>query len=215
MDTSHLGFHPRPNTTTVIEIISEWFNFDPNGFDLRLACHILWKIWKTRNECIIKKISPNPSSVNFCAYKLAQSYENPKDLEELMKISSIKNDEGCNTHWSKPSPGYYTINVDGAFLDSTYESAWEDVARDKLGHYQGCMSCFGHSFSPLEAEIKGFLLGLKLAKELGYQKVILEGDCLTAVHLIKGDINCFPRKIRGLLHDIQNQLSNFENVNVI
>lgn len=210
---SPLEFRLRPDNDSVADIINEWFVSDPNGYGLMLACHILWQIWKSRNDYIFKNLNPNPSSVNINAIRLSQEYENHDDWEEVI-YDSVNEERGSNKGWNTLPPDYYKINVDGAFINLTYDSAWSAVARDEYGQYRGCRSCFGRSYSPLEAEVKSFQLGLQLANDLGFKKVILEGDSLTAVHLIKGDINDFPWKIRGLLFDIQNQLHTFEDVKV-
>ena len=50
--------------------------------------------------------------------------------------------------------------------------------------------------SPLKVELWGIKRGLKLAKDRGWKKVIIETDCETALELIEtGEIDNHPEKI--------------------
>ena len=66
---------------------------------------------------------------------------------------------------------------------------------------------------PLEVEAKAFKAGLQLAKDMGYQNIILEGDSLIIVRALCG-ISSSPSTINSMIVGMQLLCSDFCSVYV-
>ena len=87
--------------------------------------------------------------------------------------------------WSPPSVGFYKLNFDGGRLG---EIGWGHgfVIRTHLGDITAVGVEQGPNFSgPLIEEGCACLLGLRYAKEAGIANLIVEGDCLSLINLLK------------------------------
>lgn len=86
-------------------------------------------------------------------------------------------------NWYFPPPGRIKINTDGSSVDHGWVS-FGGLARDDQGWWlEGFFGRIGYA-SPLKAELWGIKRGLKLAKDRGWRKAIIEKDCETALELI-------------------------------
>ncbi|GLT41443.1 hypothetical protein SLA2020_155090 [Shorea laevis] len=95
--------------------------------------------------------------------------------------------------WEPPPPRTCKINVDGSSLGSQGLSVAGGICRDSLGLWQFGFNMqvgVGHA---VRAEIFAILKGLEIAWQKNYRKVILESDCLLAVHkVMHGTTNLDP-----------------------
>ncbi|KAF7844779.1 putative ribonuclease H-like domain-containing protein [Senna tora] len=82
---------------------------------------------------------------------------------------------------------YFKLNVDGSFMDNPGVMAAAGVIRNHLGHWVSDFSKFIGPGCSLTAELWSLLLGLKLAKDLGINKLPVESDCQQAVYLLDCD----------------------------
>ncbi|XP_075658908.1 uncharacterized protein LOC142628752 [Castanea sativa] len=81
--------------------------------------------------------------------------------------------------WSLPIAGCLTINVDGAIFSSLKTARIGVVIRNEDGCFRATL--LKKIMAPLGAvkvEVKAFEAGLLLAKDLGYQNIVLEGDSM-------------------------------------
>ena len=80
--------------------------------------------------------------------------------------------------WQAPPQGMVKINFDGAISTKTLSSGIGVVVRDDGGSVLGFLSQhFPQVVLPLEIEAKAASRALQFASELGFNQVILEGDC--------------------------------------
>ncbi|XVF21358.1 hypothetical protein REPUB_Repub12eG0083500 [Reevesia pubescens] len=84
--------------------------------------------------------------------------------------------------WQPPPDGIMKINVDAAFcnLDSTAQLGV--VIRDSRGDVN-CSAVVTKHFilSVLVGELEAILFGLDIAREMGFNSILLETDCQVAV----------------------------------
>jgi ribonuclease HI len=93
-------------------------------------------------------------------------------------INSVSRQQG-----KKPVPRCFKINTDAAFSDDSKQGAISCVIRDHEGAFQAARSiwydrCFDACY--MEAACRD---GLKLALQRGFQRVVVETDCLQVVQL--------------------------------
>ncbi|KAE8704090.1 hypothetical protein F3Y22_tig00110461pilonHSYRG00088 [Hibiscus syriacus] len=87
----------------------------------------------------------------------------------------------------KPPPGWVCLNSDGAVFGGLKRSSAGGVIRACDGSWiLGYNRSTGYC-SPLQTELWGMLIGLKLAWDHGFRCVLLQSDCLMAVRLINDD----------------------------
>ena len=87
--------------------------------------------------------------------------------------------------------GFVKLNTDGSCIPSSLSSGVGGLFRDAngkwiMGFAKGCGLC-----PPLEAELRGILIGLQLAKDRGLKKLVVESDSLMAVEAINGGHKLF------------------------
>ncbi|KAF7836148.1 ribonuclease H [Senna tora] len=113
---------------------------------------------------------------------------------------------GDSPGWIKLEGDWVKLNVDGAVSQETGFAGCGGVLRNCNGCWVKGFMCNLGKTSVICAELWGIFLGLKLAKDLGARKVIMECDSLKAVQLIQPrpgeDFNQLPMvgNIRKLLN---------------
>jgi ribonuclease HI len=84
--------------------------------------------------------------------------------------------------WLKPSPGWVKLNWDAAVSSSTNKMGVGVVARNEDGDFvAGLTASLPHVRDPLIAEILAAWRAVELGRELGYQRIVLEGDSLVTI----------------------------------
>ncbi|KAF7826680.1 ribonuclease H [Senna tora] len=102
----------------------------------------------------------------------------------LPSFLRIKNDQHCDIKWYPPSPGWIKLNVDGSRHNTTRSSACGGVARDENGNWLfGFAKRLGKR-NAIYAEIWGIFFEVRIAKEKGYPRVMIEVDSKSALELI-------------------------------
>ena len=87
------------------------------------------------------------------------------------------------------------VNVDGATTKHQNTVGVGSVIRDELGRVIVAMSRkIQAPLGPLEVETKAFEAGLQLARDMGYQDIILEGDSLILVRALCVFL-CLPQQL--------------------
>ena len=85
----------------------------------------------------------------------------------------------CEISWMKPPMGVYKINVDGATTERGQNSSIGVIIRDyKEEAAAGMCRLLDGNFSMLETELLVMEAGMLLAKDLGFQQIIIESNSL-------------------------------------
>ena len=106
------------------------------------------------------------------------------------------------------------VNVDGATTKHQNTVGVGSVIRDELGRVIAAMSRkIQAPLGPLEVEAKAFEAGLQLARDMGYQDIILEGDSLILVRALYG-LSLPPSTIDSMVMRMQLLCLDFRTVYV-
>ncbi|KAF7845080.1 ribonuclease H [Senna tora] len=94
-----------------------------------------------------------------------------------------------DSKWKKPEDGWVKVNTDGAVCRESSLGGCGGIIRDTNGDWIKGFSLKLGLANPLSAEFWSIAEGLKLAWQLGFNKVILENDSLDAINCFKNGPN--------------------------
>jgi ribonuclease HI len=116
-----------------------------------------------------------------------------------VKVSS-KGKEHCNKsdnkevaivpRWEPPPAGWFKVNVDGSFVDSTGDATIGAIAREHRGAVIFTAWCtLSWCASAAEAEAKACAEGLRLATQWARESVIIETDCARVAQALRSNVD--------------------------
>ena len=124
---------------------------------LGIFATILSEVWNARNRFLFGYSNKSLSTLSQIVISFVHNYRAAQDRDHVPGPS-------MPPFWTPPPVGFYKLNFDGGRLG---ESSW------------------GHGFV-IRAHLGcACLLGLQYAKEAGIANLIVEGDCLTLINLLK------------------------------
>ncbi|XP_023878480.2 uncharacterized protein LOC111990943 [Quercus suber] len=89
--------------------------------------------------------------------------------------------------WTPPRNGWFKINVDGAIFSKQKNEGIGVLIRDEWGRVEAAMSKkIEAPLGSVEVEAKALEAGLMLARDVGLQEVVLEGDSLSLINALCG-----------------------------
>lgn len=144
--------------------------------------HILWQIWKTRNNFVFRRILPDPTQVVAVASANAHV---ARCCNGVLSGSQLRT-SNPNRVWCPLKPGTLKINIDGAFPTATNEGSVASVCRDHFGQLVGEFTSSITASSALQIEIQALTLTLKnlLLKGMENEQLLLEFDYLVLVEAV-------------------------------
>ncbi|KAK8491833.1 hypothetical protein V6N11_069687 [Hibiscus sabdariffa] len=98
------------------------------------------------------------------------------------------NDVRVEAHWCAPATGWCKLNTDDSRCNTTGRASYGGVLRNVKGDWIMGFSRFIGVCSTLEVEIWGVLEGLNYAWHLGYRKLEVELESLSAVRILNGKV---------------------------
>ncbi|PRQ26177.1 putative RNA-directed DNA polymerase [Rosa chinensis] len=151
-------------------------------------CHLDWVGWLAANgHCSMKcygegfQFPINPTKIiieSATEWFLSQEKKNVVNEQASVALK-----------WLKPANGWVKLNVDGARSNLHGNIGAGGVIRDQFGNWiNGFLAHFGHG-EVLEAEAWGMRLGLKLAADIGMDKVVVECDSKVLVNLVNNGVD--------------------------
>ena len=106
--------------------------------------------------------------------------------------------EAVVASWTPPSVTNFKVNVDGTIFSEQRAVGIGVVARDDQGRVAATISKrINEHLWAVEAQAKAFEEGLQLAKDIGIQDFILEGDSLI-IHRALSDLIRAPTSMDSL-----------------
>jgi hypothetical protein len=88
--------------------------------------------------------------------------------------------------WQPPATSFVKCNIDAAIFISEQKVSTGACLHNEKGEFLADLSCYHNAvLTPADAEVLGLLQGLEWIATLGYNKVIVEMDCKTAVDDVK------------------------------
>ncbi|XP_019173838.1 PREDICTED: uncharacterized protein LOC109169412 [Ipomoea nil] len=135
---------------------------------------ILWWIWRWRNEGIFNhNIQPFEVKLGWLAkYDVEIKEAFKKRLNPGTGVITAANEQ---VGWTKPSRGWHKLNVDGSCKGDGMAGCG-GLIRDEAGEYCAGFSSSVGRCQVLEAEAWGVFHGLRLAREEGCAKLLVESD---------------------------------------
>jgi hypothetical protein len=129
---------------------------------------LLWLWWSERNKW-------REEGRRRTAVEVDQTALSDRFLQQTSKV--LLSETRQVQRWTKPSPGIFKINSDGAYDSKTGHGGWGFIIRDD----QGAMVKAGAGKkkflqNAFHAELLVCLAGVKMASTLGLQQVVLETD---------------------------------------
>ncbi|XP_026417508.1 uncharacterized protein LOC113312991 [Papaver somniferum] len=183
------------------QCILSWFNANDGGYSFCLGSCLLWAIWKARNKLHFEKIKPHiPTVINDVVYWFSIYYFAEDDVGISSQSARIVVNNPVQQVWYAPPEGTVKINVDVVVGLQKISAA--AIARNHVGQFLAASTKISDHSSPMVAEAKSFLLGLKLARIIQLQDVIIEGDCLNMVNIVDGSSSFTPWRVRFLVEEI-------------
>ncbi|KAL4335266.1 hypothetical protein GQ457_07G037440 [Hibiscus cannabinus] len=164
---------------------------------------IIWALWLYRNKFIFENENQRPEMV----ITFVKSY--------LMDLSIISNrwnlsNQVPTVQWSPPIPPFVKLNFDASFRQGERLASLGWVLRDDEGFILAAECALAHHISSsFAAEALAAKKGVKAAIDLGFRKVIVEGDSLTVITKLKSTDRDFS-EIGAITEDTRCFLRNLE-----
>jgi len=164
---------------------------------LELMAITAHKLWIRRNSVIFGGKVLSPSCLLKCAkdtlFEFQEACSSP--LTNLGVVSALPTNLGAGTsvryHWTNPSEGWIKLNWDAAIDSNSNTMGLGLVARDFTGKVRAMMCNFlPYVTDPAVAEAFAARQGAILARDMGFQKVVLEGDSQVIVQALNSESVC-------------------------
>lgn len=134
-----------PNTTPSLQWLQVLLQANKGKFlQLSTALHLLWQIWKARNNKVFNSAAPFPPLIISTAIFKAAQHINSRVTKTVREPQIIY------LSWSPPPTGFYKINTDGSLQN--HKAGIGFILRNDLGLFvAGISRCIGtHSISTAE-----------------------------------------------------------------
>jgi hypothetical protein len=154
-------------------------------------------LWIRRNSVIFGGKVLSPSCLLKCAkdtlFEFQEACSSP--LTNLGVVSALPTNLGAGTsvryHWTNPSEGWIKLNWDAAIDSNSNSIGLGLVGRDSTGKVWAMMCNFlAYLTDPALAEAFAARQGAILARDMGFQKVVLEGDSQVIVQALNSESGC-------------------------
>lgn len=149
------------------------------GETVRDFLAIMWEFWNARNRFIFSWPDKNLSILSKRPLDFIKCYWNHRELE--LATTHIHHPNS----WRPPSVSYVKLNLDGGQPNNS-GWGWGFVLRNHLEDLLLAGTKHGRGFAgAMIEEARSCLFGVKSAFNLGYRHIIIEGDNLSLVQLLK------------------------------
>ncbi|KAL4356853.1 hypothetical protein AHAS_Ahas09G0128200 [Arachis hypogaea] len=140
--------------------------------------------WKSRNELIFQNFPSNPKTLLNQAIYLAKNYEDCLAISEV-EVSTLSTSRKDMIGWEPPTEGWFKLNVDGSVMPPASMASCSGLIRDCQGKMIAVFMMNLGNYSITLAGLWGLYTGIKLARELGIGKLLIETVSLCASKFVQ------------------------------
>ncbi|XP_038717221.1 uncharacterized protein LOC120010502 [Tripterygium wilfordii] len=146
-------------------------------------------IWLRRNKFVHEGILQHPTQVAYYGIHSAEDIALAQSEGPTMLESTGLNNSTLNAQlWKGPPDLVVKANWDAALHSPTNSTGIGVIYRDSSGDVLACSSLVWQTkLDPSLAEAMGALHAIKLARELGFNNLLVEGDSSIIVDAIRGE----------------------------
>ncbi|KAF7813509.1 ribonuclease H [Senna tora] len=171
----------------------------------------MWLLWLWRNKALFDENFSRPYEPHCCVLEFVGNYNSAVDVFSTNRTPSLPRES--LVAWEKPPDGWAKVNSDGAVRVIDGMFACGAIVRDHNGSWIVGMTRQLAPCSVLKAEAWGALEGLRLARDFGVKKVILESDSMNLVDSLLG--RCLSgADVRSIVHEASLLLASFDGFKV-
>ncbi|KAK8532151.1 hypothetical protein V6N12_053597 [Hibiscus sabdariffa] len=164
---------------------------------------LVWALWIYRNNKVHENNSQSAKDLALFVLAFVQEYDG------IHKVSSPQQNTD-NICWNPPIGDSVKVNFDASFNSSEKRSTSSIIIRDSSGLPMAA-STVPHLFTmdPEMAEVKACEQAILLARDLGFRKVIIEGDALNVISKLnslvedRSDISAIVKNIQDVRKQFQ------------
>ncbi|KAF7832302.1 putative ribonuclease h protein [Senna tora] len=169
----------------------------------------LWELWLNRNKVIFQGLNSLPAASGRTTFVKAAEFSH------LAKNIFHKSERHKSwVKWVAPTDGWFKLNTDGSCLGNPGDMAAAGIIRDQFGNWVSGFSKhlgFGNS---LKAEMWALALGIKLAKDLACERLVVESDSMSTVNMLSDQNTCISHALGALIHYCRSILRDFSDVQI-
>ncbi|XP_071920735.1 uncharacterized protein [Coffea arabica] len=152
---------------------------------IELTVHILWQIWKSRNQIQFNNDWKCPGIVVGKAMQEWREYAEVFNEVDGQEYDGQEEVYGAGK-WSPPPQHFICLNTDAALSHKDGKIGWGVVARCSrsklLGAWAGSEQRCG---DPTVEEARAIRKGMTIAMKSGWRDIIIQSDCKSVVEKIK------------------------------
>ncbi|CAN1188832.1 Putative ribonuclease H protein At1g65750 [Linum perenne] len=148
-----------------------------------------WVIWKARNNLIFEGIKDSVDAIaNKCRYWINLILTSWK-ANQLGREAPGLARQALLVAWRPGDEGWSTLNTDGSRHHSTRSTAIGGVLRDSDGRFARAFCANIGDCSITRAELKAIIEGMRMAWDLGVDKLHIQTDSSTAVSTLLSTVD--------------------------
>ena len=135
----------------------------------------MWAIWNSRNAIVSQDEAGTSQGTGKTALNLYQEYQKAKHIPVAVVPRVLQ-------RWQAPPDGFVKINFDGGICVHERLGGLGVIARDSGGNVLGALqTVVKEVMEPVVVEAYAAAKALEFGKDMGFQKIILEGDALKVI----------------------------------
>ncbi|XVF01504.1 hypothetical protein REPUB_Repub04eG0094400 [Reevesia pubescens] len=164
---------------------------------MKQGCIASKSVWGARNGEVKEQIKQSIDNVVLFAAKYVDECESLQAVDIADTVRRATRDDV----WNPPQSSFIKINFDGAIDKAIGHGGIGAIIRDTDGFMLAACSLFQPGISdPSIIEAVVAIYEIKFARSLGFQSVLLEGDALNVINLLKKEESNFSY-IDNLIHE--------------
>ncbi|KAK8574158.1 hypothetical protein V6N13_097148 [Hibiscus sabdariffa] len=170
---------------------------------------IYWAAWGARN----KNLHENSTQTIQGLINSVRVYLH--EIDGLTSSISTPLAEVRNDRWSPPGHNVFKVNFDASFNSLQHSSVSGIIIRDENGMTMAASS-YPHHFvaDPESAEALSCLQALVFAEELGFRRIVVEGDSLLVVSKLSNSRMDFS-SVSHILFSIKERARDFDLISFV